>query len=438
MITATDESGNVSTETVTITVQRDTDGDGDPDVTDPDDDNDGFTDEEEIEAGTDPKDSNDIPDVIAPEITPINDQTVVEGNPIVIEVNENADIDVAGLPDGVTFNPDTNEISGTPEVTDWADDEERQFELTITATDESGNISVETVTITVQRDTDGDGDPDVTDSDDDGDGYMDEEEIDAGTNPKDPNSYPENENTDNGNPVITPIDGQVVNEGNPITPIVIEVDEDADVTVDGLPDGVTFDPDTNTISGTPEVEWVDDEEERSYEVIITATDQAGNTTTETVIITVQRDTDGDGDPDVTDSDDDNDGFTDEVEIDAGTGPKDPNSYPENEVHPTTPTDDDNNDGVFDDSDDTTVDAPVINPVDVDNKTVSGNDTSGHEVTVTFPNGETVTTTVNDDGTWTVNIPGSVKLEANQVITAVSTDEDGKVSQTCQITITDND
>src|SRR5699024_4888913 len=111
VITATDESGNISTETVIITVQRDTDGDGDPD-----DDNDGFTDEEEIEAGTDPKNSNDIPDVIAQEITPINDQTVVEGNPIVIEVNENADIDVAGLPDGVTFNPDTNEISGTPEV----------------------------------------------------------------------------------------------------------------------------------------------------------------------------------------------------------------------------------------------------------------------------------------------------------------------------------
>ena len=444
-VTVTDEDGATVSEEFTITVQRDTDGDGNPDVTDTDDDNDGFTDEEEKDAGTDSKDPNSYPedddvDNGNPVITPIDDQEVNEGNPIdpiVIEVSEDADIEVDGLPDGVTFDPETNTISGTPEV-EWTDDkEERSYEVIITATDEDGNTTTETVIITVQRDTDGDGDPDVTDPDDDNDGFTDEEEKDAGTDSKDPNSYPEDDDTDNGNPVITPIDDQEANEGNPIEPIVIEVSEDADIEVDGLPDGVTFDPETNTISGTPEVEWTDDEEERSYEVIITATDEDGNTTTETVIITVQRDTDGDGDPDVTDPDDDNDGFTDEVEIDAGTDPKDPNSYPENEVHPTTPTDDDNNEGIVDDSDDTTVDAPVINPVDVDDQTVSGTGTPGHEVTVTFPNGETVTTTVNNDGTWTVNIPGSINLEVGQVITAVSTDENGNVSQTSQITVTDN-
>lgn len=43
--------------------KRDTDGDGIPDSQDPDDDNDGFTDDEEAQAGTDPLDKNDFPQV---------------------------------------------------------------------------------------------------------------------------------------------------------------------------------------------------------------------------------------------------------------------------------------------------------------------------------------------------------------------------------------
>ena len=60
-VTATDEADNTSEETFDIIVQRDTDGDGIPDVNDDDDDNDGATDAEEIEAGTDSKDENDVP-----------------------------------------------------------------------------------------------------------------------------------------------------------------------------------------------------------------------------------------------------------------------------------------------------------------------------------------------------------------------------------------
>ena len=66
-VTATDEADNTSEETFDIIVQRDTDGDGIPDVNDDDDDNDGATDAEEIEAGTDSKDENDVPE---PEPTP--------------------------------------------------------------------------------------------------------------------------------------------------------------------------------------------------------------------------------------------------------------------------------------------------------------------------------------------------------------------------------
>src|SRR5699024_9095160 len=271
----------------------------------------------------------------------------------------------------------------------------------------------------------------------------DEEENEAGTDPKDPNEFPAT--PINPAPTVDAIDNQTVNEDNAITPIVVNAEDDGEVTVEvsELPEGVSFNPDTNEISGTPVVDdWGATEEERSFEIVITATDKDGNTTTETVIITVQRDTDGDGDPDVTDPDDDNDGFTDEEEIDAGTDPKDPNSYPEDKsdnvddndgdnVQPTPPTN-------VDDSDDGVVDVPVIHPVDVDDHQVTGTGTPGHSITVTLPNGETVTTTVDSDGTWTVTIPASVRLEVGKVITAVATDEDGNVSAISQVTVTDKD
>lgn len=49
------------TSTIVLDLLEDSDFDGDPDSTDPDDDNDGFSDEEEIEKGTDPKDPDSKP-----------------------------------------------------------------------------------------------------------------------------------------------------------------------------------------------------------------------------------------------------------------------------------------------------------------------------------------------------------------------------------------
>ncbi len=60
---ATAESGSKKPVTISVVVQRDTDGDGEPDITDTDDDGDGFTDIEEEEKGTDPKDPNSVPQV---------------------------------------------------------------------------------------------------------------------------------------------------------------------------------------------------------------------------------------------------------------------------------------------------------------------------------------------------------------------------------------
>ena len=191
-VEAKDEAGNTSTKTFKITVQRDTDHDGTPDVTDTDDDGDGYPDTEEAARGTDPKDPNSKPTT---SITPISDQTVVEGNPIneitVTVDNPNTTVTVSNLPNGVTYNPTTKKITGTPAITDWTPTEEtREITVTVTATDTAGNPTTSTFKITVQRDTDHDGDPDVTDTDDDGDGYPDTEEVARGTDPKDPNSKP--------------------------------------------------------------------------------------------------------------------------------------------------------------------------------------------------------------------------------------------------------
>ncbi|MDO4605195.1 MAG: putative Ig domain-containing protein, partial [Helcococcus sp.] len=144
--------------------------------------------------------------------------------------------------------------------------------------------------------------------------------------------------------VIKPIEkGEITNkdqtvvEKQPITDIVITPSNpDATVTVDEtkLPEGVEYDEDSNTITGTPELtDWGNEEEERTFEIPVTITNPDGSKYTDKVVIVVQRDTDGDGIPDVVDEDDDNDGFTDKEEKEKGTDPKNPNNFPATVIKP---------------------------------------------------------------------------------------------------------
>ena len=331
---ATAESGSKKPVTISVVVQRDTDGDGEPDITDTDDDGDGFTDIEEEEKGTDPKDPDSVPQVdpiVAPTIGEIEDQTVVEGNaitPVTPEVTEGSNVTVEGLPEGVMFENGT--IQGTPKVTWNGSEESRAITVTVKA-EKDGATARETFVITVQRDTDGDGEPDITDTDDDGDGFTDIEEEEKGTDPKDPDSVPQVD------PIVAPtigeIEDQTVVEGNAITPVTPEVTEGSNVTVEGLPEGVMFE--NGTIQGTPKVTWNGSEESRAITVTVKA-EKDGATARETFVITVQRDTDGDGEPDITDTDDDGDGFTDIEEEEKGTDPKDPDSVPQVDPKPVKP------------------------------------------------------------------------------------------------------
>ncbi|MHC3417617.1 YPDG domain-containing protein [Aerococcus urinae] len=104
-------------------------------------------------------------------------------------------------------------------------------------------------------------------------------------------------------------------EGQPIDPVSVTTDDpEATVTVDGLPDGLSYNPETQQIEGTVPagtVQWADDQDEaRDFSATVKAVDPAGNEATEPINVTVLRDTDGDGQADKTDEDDDNDGIPD--------------------------------------------------------------------------------------------------------------------------------
>lgn len=145
---------------------------------------------------TEPK--TDVPDTSNASVVP-DTVTVVEGQeakPFEVAKNipEGGKVVVDGLPDGLSVDESTGEVTGTPaQISDWGkDEEERAVEVTVSVTDKDGKeVAQGTKTVTVQRDTDGDGQPDVTDTDDDNDGATDAEEAAAGTDPKDASSKPE-------------------------------------------------------------------------------------------------------------------------------------------------------------------------------------------------------------------------------------------------------
>ena len=292
--------------TVKFNVDRDTDGDGIKDSEDDDDDGDGFTDQEEKDNNSDPKDSSSIPSqadiyklrhlktkklrayvgdtvdikqgITSPLtghniekvsifkntntsvkgddksgtvritfkdsshldveiLTDVYEKQYIKGNLIaspdnqtaiekkhinqvifqVNKVNENIDEDnnIEYIPDEIESNTvetanatnlavtDISNtltigklVTGIPNIT-WPNNTDEDKTITVTNKIKYKHLGIDekTVNIKILRDTDGDSTPDTLDEDDDDDGYTDDEEIAAGTDPKDPTSKPNNATT---------------------------------------------------------------------------------------------------------------------------------------------------------------------------------------------------------------------------------------------------
>ncbi|WP_032605875.1 putative Ig domain-containing protein, partial [Staphylococcus epidermidis] len=114
-----------------------------------------------------------------------------------------------------------------------------RYDITVTTTDESGNATETTFTIDVE---------------------------------------------DTTKPTVESVADQKQEVNTEIEPIKIEATDNSGQAVtnkvEGLPDGVTFDETTNTISGTPS-------ETGSYTVTVTTTDESGNSETTTFTIDVE-------------------------------------------------------------------------------------------------------------------------------------------------------
>ena len=198
---------------------------------------------------------------------------------------------------GLSIDQDGN-LTGTPENFVWGDKDSSTYEeqeVTLHAVVQSEDGKEEKtadVIVTVQRDTDKDGVPDVKDDDDDNDGVKDQEEIDKGSDPKDPNSIPQTDIKPIGKVDITNATQTVV-EGNDIKVIEIKAeDEKATVEVGELPAGLNYDKEKKTIAGIPEVtDWGKTEEERVMVTKVKVTNEDGSSVEKEVKITVKRKSD---------------------------------------------------------------------------------------------------------------------------------------------------
>ncbi|WP_196199012.1 putative Ig domain-containing protein, partial [Staphylococcus epidermidis] len=260
----------------------------------------------------------DVEDTTKPTVEDITDQTQeinTEINPIKIETTDNSGQTVTnkveGLPDGVTFDEATNTISGTPS-------EVGSYTVTVTTTDENGNATETTFTIDVE---------------------------------------------DTTKPTVEDITDQTQEINTEMTPIKIEATDNSGQAVtnkvEGLPDGVTFDEATNTISGTPS-------EVGKYLITITTIDKDGNTATTTLTINV--------------------------------------------IDTTTP------------------EQPTINKVTENSTEVNGRGEPGTVVEVTFPDGNKVEGKVDSDGNYHIQIPSETTLKGGQPLQVIAIDKAGNKSE----------
>ncbi|OAA15911.1 hypothetical protein Caferm_04455 [Corynebacterium afermentans subsp. afermentans] len=260
-------------------------------------------------------------------VHPIVDAIVTKGQalkPIEVQVDgrgaEGAEVTVTGLPDGVTFNEDTQTIEGTPTQLG-------ESEVTVTATNgessESKKFNIRVIAADVD-DMDGDGVKDTDEAEDgtdpknpdsDGDGLTDGEEKELGTDPNNPDT-----------------DGDGVKDGEEAKDGTDPNNSDSDG--DGLTDGEEKELGTDPNNPDTDGDGVSDKEEQDNGTDPKNPDSDGDGLTdgeekELGTDPNNPDTDGDGvndgdevndGTDPKNKDTDGDGLTDGEEKELGTDP----------------------------------------------------------------------------------------------------------------------
>ena len=82
--------------------------------------------------------------------------------------------------------------------------------------------------------------------------------------------------------------------------------------------------------------------------------------------------------------------------------------------------------------------PTVNPVHTGDKTVTGKGTPGNTIELTTPCGKTLTTKVDKDGNWSIDLPEDVHLKAGDKVTVVEKDQYGHTSTPTVVTVTDKE